>query len=70
MNTEIKEIQTFNVKEIGENIARELSLEYNDDLNIDHIYEDITHFLHDGIKADIIYFAFKYLDENKIPYDL
>ena len=64
----IKEIQTINIKELGEEIAEECILNYGEDLNIDNIYESVTYELHDGIKADIIYFAFKYLDENNIKY--
>ena len=65
----IEEIQVINVKEFGEEIAQELASLHGDDLSIDHIYTDITYALHDGIKADIAYFAFKYLDDNNIPYN-
>lgn len=65
----IKEIQTINVKEFGEEIAEDCVSYYGEDLSIDHIYEDVTYALHDSIKADIIYFAFKYLDDNNIPYE-
>lgn len=63
------EIQIIDVKEFGEEIAQKLASLHGDDLNIDHIYKDITYSLHDGIKADIAEFAFKYLDDNNIPYD-
>ena len=65
----IEEIQTINVKEFGEEIAQECVVENGEDLSIDDIYKSITYALHDGIKADIVYFAFKYLDENGIKYD-
>lgn len=63
----IKEIQTINVKKFGEEIAQDCFCEQGEDLNIDHIYEAITYALHDGIKADIAYFAFKYIEDNNIP---
>lgn len=65
----VKEIQTINIKEFGEEIAEECYREHGENLDIDHVYEDITIALHDGIKADIAYFAFKYLDENNIKYE-
>ena len=65
----VEEIQTINVKEFGEQIAQECASDYGEDLSIDNIYEDVTYALHDGIKADIIYFAFKYLDKNGIKYE-
>ena len=65
----IEEIQTINVKEFGEEIADECYREWKEDLCIDHIYKEVTDALHDGIKADIIYFAFKYLDDNNIKYE-
>lgn len=65
----VKEIQTINVKEFGEEIAEDCFREHSKDLNIDHIYEEITYALHEGIKADIVYFAFKYLDDNNIKYE-
>lgn len=63
-----KEIQTINIKEFGEQVAQECALDYGEDLSIDNIYEDITHILNESIKTDIIYFAFKYLDDNNIEY--
>jgi len=65
----IEKIQTINVKEFGEEIAQDCFDEHGKDLDIDHIYKAITDALHDGIKADIVYFAFKYLDDNNIPYE-
>lgn len=65
----VKEIQTINVKEFGEEIAEDCLRDYGENLDIDHIYEEITYALHEGIKADIAYFAFKYLDDNNIPYE-
>lgn len=65
----IKEIQVINVKEFGEEIAEECYMEWDKNLCIDHIYKEITNALHDGIKADIAYFAFKYLDNNNIEYE-
>ena len=58
-----------NIKDkIEEEIAEDCFREHGEDLNIDHIYEEITYALHEGIKADIAYFAYKYLDDNNIPY--
>ena len=65
----VEEIQTINVKEFGADIAHDSFEEQGENLDIDHIYEAITDALHDGIKADIAYFAFKYLDDNNIPYE-
>lgn len=65
----VEEIQTINVKEFGEEIAQECFDEYGEDLDIDHIYNEVTYALHEGIKADIVYFAFKYLDDNNIKYE-
>lgn len=64
----VKEIKTINIKEFGEEIAEDCFREHGEDLSIDHIYEEITYALHEGIKADIAYFAYKYLDDNQIPY--
>lgn len=60
----VKEIQTINCKEFGETIAQELIDEYGDDLNIDHVTEEVTYALHEGIKADILYFAYNYLEDK------
>lgn len=64
----IEEIQVVNVKEFGEEIAEECYMEWGKDLCIDHIFKEVTNALHDGIKADIVHFAFKYLDDNSIEY--
>lgn len=65
----IKEIQTINVKKFGEEIVQNCLHKHNEDLDIDHIYQEITEALHEGIKVDIAYFAFKYLDDNNIQYE-
>lgn len=62
----VEEIQTINVKEIGEEIAQECFNEYQNDLSIDNITEEIQYFVHDTIKADILYFAEKYLAKKNI----
>lgn len=60
----IEEVQTINVKEFGEEIAQDLICEYGNDLDIDNLTEAVTLALHDGIKADILAFAYKYLEDK------
>lgn len=58
-------VQVIDVKEYGEEIAQEIINEQGD---IDDLTKAVTYGLHDGIKADILAFAYKYCE--KMGYDL
>lgn len=60
-----KPIQIIDVQEEGEESAKEI---INEQGNIDDLTKYVTNGLHDGIKADILAFAYEYCD--KIGYDL
>lgn len=58
----------INLKELGEEIAQECFAEHQEDLLIDHIYEEVNYILHNTIKENIIDYALNYLEENDINY--
>lgn len=58
-------VQIIDVEEYGEEIAEEI---VNEQGNIDDLTKAITYGLHDGIKADILTFAYKYCEKQ--GYDL
>lgn len=60
-------VYVIDVEEIGKEIAQECFCENKENLSIDHIYKDIDYAL-DDIRAGLVHFAFKYLDENNIKY--
>ena len=61
----IRPVQIIDVEEYGEEIAQEVISEKGD---IDILTTSVTYGLHDGIKADILAFAYKYCEEQ--GYDL
>ena len=67
-----KEIHTITAKEIGEEIANDLlweNINHWSDITIDDVTTEATYALHDGVKADIIYYACKII-EDKLGYEL
>lgn len=60
-----KPVQIIDVQEDGEESAKEI---INEQGNIDDLTKYVTDGLHDGIKADILAFAYEYCD--KMGYDL
>lgn len=60
-----KPVQVIDVEEYAEEIAEEIINEQGD---IDDLTKAVTYELHDGIKADILRFAYKYCEQR--GYDL
>lgn len=60
-----KPIQIIDVEEYGEEVANEIISEQGD---IDDLTTSVTYGLHDGIKSDILEFAYKYCEKQ--GYDL
>lgn len=64
MSNEILEI---NIKEIGEEIAKNCIDNHSDNLLIDYLYKE-ANYTTDDIKEKLIDFALEYLDKNNINY--
>ena len=67
-----KQIHIIDAKEIGEDIANDLlqeNIDNWDNITIDNVTTEATYALHDSVKADIIYYACKII-EDKLGYEL